>query len=1435
MKDKKDKQDKLPALFEQMEPRLLFSADVEGTHAADQQPSPTDAYQQTVLEQSLDSDREVTRETPAAEVRIELVFVDTDTPEYQTLLSDLLTYPDDSTRYQVFELDNSRDGIAQITDILGGFENVNAIHILSHGTEGAIDLGGGTLDTDTLAANAELIGSWGSAFSADADILIYGCNLAANEAGQSLVNRLAGLTGADVAASEDLTGSAVFGGDWELEYTSGSVETPVAVGATAQAEFQAVLNTYNVSNTNATGNGSLYKAITDANANSGVQDTITFSIGGGGPQTIAVPAGGLPAITDSVILDATTQPGYSGTPLITLDGSGAGSVHGLQLAAGSDGSEVRGLAITNFNGVGILLISSHNHTITGNYVGTDGTLDLGNSSWGVEFQLSSGNTLGGNTAAERNVISGNGLGGLVIWGAASTGNTVTGNYIGTNAAGTGAIGNTTDGIAIGNGASSNTIGGSAAGEANVISGNIDDGIEIFDLGTNSNVIHGNYIGTTFDGSGDLGNGRHGLVIYNGAQSTQIGGSGAGQGNIISGNTATGIVIDGNNASDTHSNTIVNNIIGLNAAGDTAISNDAGGIHIFNTAGATTIGGNSAAERNIISGNTGAGILVESGSHDITITGNYIGTDISGTLGRGNTLEGVRIDGGANNVIGGVIAGQRNIISGNTDGVTVDSAVSGTVVQGNYIGTDASGTVAIGNTVSGVIVSGSSNTIGGTVAGAGNLISGNTNRGIYLVGATSVNNLVQGNLIGTDVTGNAALANGDGILIVSGASNNIIGGSVAGAGNLVSGNTEEGIEITHAGTSGNQVLGNRIGTNNAGTAALANGRHAVRILNDTDANIVGGAAANERNVIVASVGNIGVVLSQTDNNTVRGNYIGTDITGSVALGTGSYGVWIANGAAGNTVGGTNAGDRNVISAATTTGVRITGAGTDNNLVQGNYVGTDQLGTSAIANFVGVQVDAGAINNVIGGTSAAERNVISGNSNRGVVIHGSGTSGNRLEGNYIGLDATGNNGLGNSQAVRIHGGATGNYIGGTIAGAGNVISDSYGGPANGIEIFNLGTSGNYVQGNLIGTDASGTADLGNGWAGVSISDQASGNIIGGTSAAARNVLSGNSYGVQIYGSANNNIIQGNYIGSDINGTAAIGNNLGILMQIGAHSNLIGGTTAGADNLIAFNLQDGISLLADAGAGNTFLGNSIHDNTSLGIDLSNDNVTGNDLDDADPGPNDLLNYPEITSATITGTDLTLGGTLDTDGSHPQYHIEFFGNVAGTLDASNGEGRYYLGSTTVIPDGSGDGAFSNVTLTGVTISAGDYVTATATEIVDPAQVGLDDVLAYGSTSEFAVNIIVNNAPVAADDSYIIDEDSTLAADWFDTAWTARQSLTFDNSLQSETLVDFPVLVVLDSVNIDYTKTRATAPTCASSPPTGQRSTMTSKSGTRAETHLSG
>jgi len=229
--------------LEAVELRLLFSAGLEGVLAAGQLEIPPDALQQTVLEQTLDQGASQGTEASGADVRVELIFVDTDTPEYQSLLSDLLSYPDDSTRYQVFELDNSQDGISQISAVLRGYENVDAVHILSHGRDGAIDLGSGTLDNDTLTARADLVQSWGNALTESADILIYGCNLAASEDGQTLVDNLAALTGADIAASADLTGNSALGGDWELEYTTGLIETDVAVSDATQTAYTAVLAT----------------------------------------------------------------------------------------------------------------------------------------------------------------------------------------------------------------------------------------------------------------------------------------------------------------------------------------------------------------------------------------------------------------------------------------------------------------------------------------------------------------------------------------------------------------------------------------------------------------------------------------------------------------------------------------------------------------------------------------------------------------------------------------------------------------------------------------------------------------------------------------------------------------------------------------------------------------------------------------------------------------------------------------------------------------------------------------------------------------------------------------------------------------------------------------------------------------------------------------
>lgn len=167
------------------------------------------------------------------------------------------------------------------------------------------------------------------------------------------------------------------------------------------------------------------------------------------------------------------------------------------------------------------------------------------------------------------------------------------------------------------------------------------------------------------------------------------------------------------------------------------------------------------------------------------------------------------------------------------------------------------------------------------------------------------------------------------------------------------------------------------------------------------------------------------------------------------------------------------------------------GSTNNVISGSFLGTDVSGTLASGNAVGVFIQTN--NNRVGGTTAADRNIISGNMVDGVQISGAGATGNLLQGNYIGLDVTGTAALGNtSQGVAIFSGAANNSVGGTVLGAGNVIS---GNGNDGVLIASAGTTGNRVEGNFIGTNAGGSVLIGNS-RGVEIAASASGNTIGGT---------------------------------------------------------------------------------------------------------------------------------------------------------------------------------------------------------------------------------------------------------------------------------------------------------------------------------------------------
>jgi parallel beta-helix repeat protein len=271
-----------------------------------------------------------------------------------------------------------------------------------------------------------------------------------------------------------------------------------------------------------------------------------------------------------------------------------------------------------------------------------------------------------------------------------------------------------------------------------------------------------------------------------------------------------------------------------------------------------------------------------------------------------------------------------------------------------------------------------------------------------------------------------------------------------------------------------------------------------------------------------------------------------------------------------------------------------------------------------------------------------------------------------------------------------GAGANTISGLIIN--RFVGDGNPGSGNGIGI----TSSDTIRGNFIGTDASGTVDLGNAGSGI-VSPSGFSSTIGGSTDADANLVSGNNADGIVLSNSNTNLILGNLIGTRANGTSGLGNSgAGIsLTGFGSGFNTIGGENPGEGNTIAFNGGDGVSLTT-AGSGNSIRGNSIFSNGTtnlhLGIDLGADGVTANDAPaslDADSGPNGLQNFPVITLAQVTGSTRTITGTLNSTAGDT-FTIDFYQSTA-CDNSGNGEGKTYLGSLTTDPtDASGNVSFT-------------------------------------------------------------------------------------------------------------------------------------------------
>ncbi len=584
------------------------------------------------------------------------------------------------------------------------------------------------------------------------------------------------------------------------------------------------------------------------------------------------------------------------------------------------------------------------------------------------------------------------------------------------------------------------------------------------------------------------------------------------------------------------------------------------------------------------------------------------------------------------------------------GIAFLFGASGNLAEGNWVGLNATGTAIIPNYVGIGFVNGAADD-----SAIDNVVSGNQAAGVFLgpyyTSTGSNGDVVQGNLIGTDPTGTFALGNsGPGVNVTGGSSNNTIGGTTSGAGNLISANAGAGVSISGTGTSGNLVLGNEIGTDIAGTVAIPN-------------------------------------------------------TGP--------GVVISGGAAANTIGGDISGARNVISG-NAQGVIVTGTATADTLIAGNLIGTDVKGAISLPNQ-GAGIDlASGTGTTIGGTTALSRNIISGNDGDGIDV-ASGVSSTLIEGNYIGADQTGAKPLANTGDGISVGAASGFTIGGTVHGAGNVISAN---SRTGVSIIG-GATGAMIIGNLIGTDESGTSALGNGTFGVFL-DDATGVLVGGTVRAAGNVISANAMaGIGLYAGTTGTLIEGNFIGTDTTGTNPLGNGTGILIDGGSASNTIGGTVAGAGNTIAFSAPIagngtgiGVDVDATAGAGNTIRLNSIFSDEGLGIAVASAYYE---------------NYPVLNPVQSSNGTTTVSGTLNSLDS-TTFFLDFY-TITSVTSSGYGEGRYVLGSAQVTTNSSGTASFSVPFPTPA--GGAQFVTVTATD-------------SNGNTSEFSKESGTDIAPSA-------------------------------------------------------------------------------------------
>ncbi|WP_418316904.1 putative Ig domain-containing protein [Piscinibacter sakaiensis] len=348
-------------IAEAMEERILHSADLSPLSLLPLAAGEPVQHHQSLLAES----------SSAARHTQEIVFVDSDLSGIDQLLLDLQTQRSAGRPIEIVLIGAEQDGIALISQTLAGRSDIGAVHVLAHGSDGVLQLGSSRLDETSLLSRAAEIGGWGSALTADADLLLYGCDVAQTALGEAFVRDLALLTGADVAASADLTGAAALGGNWTLEKQTGRIEAAGIADGWIASNWYGVLATYIADPTKADGAvGSLRWALSQANANAGA-DTI-YLLAGTHTLTLVGAGEDFNVSGDLDIRDTVTIVGGSANAADTVVRStvsdrvfalllGDATLSNLTVSGGSGGQQGGGISTSNFTS-----LTLNNVVVSGN-------------------------------------------------------------------------------------------------------------------------------------------------------------------------------------------------------------------------------------------------------------------------------------------------------------------------------------------------------------------------------------------------------------------------------------------------------------------------------------------------------------------------------------------------------------------------------------------------------------------------------------------------------------------------------------------------------------------------------------------------------------------------------------------------------------------------------------------------------------------------------------------------------------------------------------------------------------------------------------------------------------------------------------------------------------------------------------------------------------